>query len=181
MLGGVGVFDYDNDGWPDIQPTEICQDWKDRRFVGRLPYAVTGRWRDGQKPDWGLGIQQWRRPISITTAGSTSGRRLVGPPPRRNRGDGLSRRHDSLGTDAKPLGGGGGWFDYDSDGWLDLFVVHYVAWDPAAEPFCEDHHRQPHLYHRVSTRPVDVFRVLTCGCGLLRCPTSGDIGFKARD
>ena len=29
-----------------------------------------------------------------------------------------------------------GWFDYDNDGWLDLFVSNYVAWDPATEPRC---------------------------------------------
>ena len=29
-----------------------------------------------------------------------------------------------------------GWFDYDNDGWLDLFVSNYVAWDPASEPQC---------------------------------------------
>jgi enediyne biosynthesis protein E4 len=29
-----------------------------------------------------------------------------------------------------------GWFDYDNDGWLDLFVSNYVAWDPASEPRC---------------------------------------------
>jgi hypothetical protein len=29
-----------------------------------------------------------------------------------------------------------GWFDYDNDGWLDLFVSNYVAWDPGTEPRC---------------------------------------------
>jgi len=29
-----------------------------------------------------------------------------------------------------------GWFDFDNDGWLDLFVSNYVAWDPKAEPRC---------------------------------------------
>ena len=29
-----------------------------------------------------------------------------------------------------------GWFDYDNDGWLDLFVSNYVAWDPKTEPSC---------------------------------------------
>jgi hypothetical protein len=29
-----------------------------------------------------------------------------------------------------------GWFDYDNDGWLDLFISNYVIWDPATEPLC---------------------------------------------
>jgi hypothetical protein len=36
----------------------------------------------------------------------------------------------------KPWSISSGWVDYDNDGWLDLFVTNYVAWDPANEPRC---------------------------------------------
>jgi hypothetical protein len=35
-----------------------------------------------------------------------------------------------------------GWFDYDNDGWLDLFVSNYVEWDAAREPRCGTPERQ---------------------------------------
>jgi hypothetical protein len=35
-----------------------------------------------------------------------------------------------------------GWFDYDNDGWLDLFVSNYVVWDAATEPRCGTPERQ---------------------------------------
>src|SRR5207247_399676 len=30
------------------------------------------------------------------------------------------------------------WLDYDGDGWLDLMIVSYCAWDPRTEPVCSD-------------------------------------------
>ncbi len=40
------------------------------------------------------------------------------------------------GGQPKPWSVSSGWVDYDNDGWLDLFVTNYVAWDAAKEPRC---------------------------------------------
>ena len=32
----------------------------------------------------------------------------------------------------------GAWLDYDRDGFLDLFVVNYLSWEPGADPICDE-------------------------------------------
>ncbi|MBI1785970.1 MAG: CRTAC1 family protein, partial [Acidobacteria bacterium] len=56
----------------------------------------------------------------------------------RNRGDGSFEDVTArAGLDETgPWSVAAAWFDYDNDGLLDLFVVRYVDWDPAAERYC---------------------------------------------
>jgi Tfp pilus assembly protein PilF len=149
MLGGVAVFDFDNDGWPDIFVAngatmpgleKVDASFRNRLFrnnrdgtftdvtvkagVGGAGYSMGVAAADFDNDGW----------IDLAVTG------LRGTTLYRNRGDGsfedvTARSGLSQGRWAVAAG----WFDYDNDGWLDLFVVNYVAWDPAAEPFCGDH------------------------------------------
>src|SRR5260370_37474466 len=64
----------------------------------------------------------------------------------RNLGNGhfldVTAKAGVAGGQPKPWSVSSGWLDYDNDGWLDLFVTDYVAWDPAKEPRCGNPDRQ---------------------------------------
>ena len=148
MLGGVAVFDYDNDGWPDIfvvngasmpglekidasfrnrlfrnQRDGTFSDVTDKAGLGGAGYSMGVAAADFDNDGW----------VDLLVTG------LRGVTLYRNRGDGSFE--DATARSGLAPGGwsvAAGWFDYDNDGWLDLFVVRYVAWDPAAEPFCGD-------------------------------------------
>jgi hypothetical protein len=102
---GVTVGDFDNDGWPDIFVTALggC------RLFRNVPV-------DPANPEKG------RKFVDITTSAGDLAR-SDWP----TRGDFLARRTPMSFPSSCAF------FDYDNDGYLDLFVCHYVTWSPEGD------------------------------------------------
>ncbi|MDQ6662942.1 MAG: FG-GAP-like repeat-containing protein, partial [Acidobacteriota bacterium] len=164
MIAGVAVLDYDNDGWPDIyiangaSVPDLIK--KDSSYSNRLfRNNRDGTFSDvtGKAGVAGAGYSMGVAAADFDNDGNVDlfvtgvrGNTLF-----RNRGDGTFEDV----TKAAGLGETGkwsvaaGWFDFDNDGLLDLFVVRYVVWDPATEIFCGNSgHRQ--YCHPSNYRPL---------------------------
>jgi hypothetical protein len=150
MVGGVAVFDYDNDNWPDIyfvngasQP-DLTK--PDASYFNRL-YRNNGdgTFRDvtliakvpGAGYATGVAAADYNNDgfVDLFIAGVNRNTLY------RNRGEGTFEDATAVAGLAqnagrKPWSISAGWFDYDNDGWLDLFVVNYCEWIPAQEPPC---------------------------------------------
>ncbi len=146
MLAGVAVFDFDNDGWPDIFVANgadvLTQKKTDATFRNRLFQNSHGKFTDVTEKA-GLGGEGYSMGVAAADYDNDGWVDLFVTGVRsntlyRNRGDGT---FENITARAGLKGDGkwsvaAGWFDYDNDGWLDLFVVRYVVWDPATEPRC---------------------------------------------
>jgi hypothetical protein len=152
MVGGLAAFDYDNDGCMDLFLTNGAA-IPDLRKSGPEYYNRLYRNNcDGTFTDVtaGAGVAGEGYSMAAATAdfdndGFTDifvagvNRNIL----YRNMGDGrfqdVTVKAGMTGVDPK-LGKlwsiGAGWFDFDNDGWLDLFVSNYVVWDASTEPVC---------------------------------------------
>jgi hypothetical protein len=139
MSGGVALIDYDGDGWPDIYFTNAPS--VDMALHGRRARsALYHNNHDGTFTDVtdkaGVGYPCWAMGAAVGDYNNDGRPDLLvtclnGVVLYRNNGDGTFTDV----TKSSGLGGDSGWAtgaafgDYDSDGWADLFVSHYVEFD----------------------------------------------------
>ena len=158
MAGGIAIFDYDGDGRLDLYFTNGAIQPQlrkpDASWQNRL-YRNQGGWRFEDVTDKagvpGTGFYFGVAAADYDNDGHTD-LFVAGMPSSilyRNRGNGtfedVTQPARVQNRQQWPIGAG--WFDYDNDGRLDLFVVNYVKWEPAAEPFCGDSvHRKYRTY-----------------------------------
>ena len=154
--GGLAVFDYNNDGRPDIFFTNGAHtpslEKTTAAYANRL-YRNDGDMRFTDVTDAsgtkGVGYAMGAAAgdydndghVDLFVAGVKTNQLL------RNRGDGtfedvIARAGIASGDWAVAAG----WFDYDSDGQLDLFVVNYVQWSPDTNRYCGDQSRGLRIY-----------------------------------
>ena len=147
MIAGIAVFDFDNDDLPDVfisNGAEIPSLQKtDSSYSNRLFRNLgDGRFEDVTEKA-GLAGAGYCMGIAAADFNNDGWTDLFVTGVRSNKlyqnlGKGSFR---DVGKEAGVEGNGvwsiaAGWFDFDNDGWLDLFVVNYVQWDPAREIHC---------------------------------------------
>ncbi len=152
MPGGVAVLDYDRDGFMDIYFTNGAQSPSLRRSGpdewNRL-YRNLGNGRFADVTDHagvqGDGYMMGAAAADFDNDGFPDlfvtgvGRNIL----YRNLGNGTFRdvTADARLSSTHPQDGPmwsihGAWLDFDRDGWLDLLIVNYCAWNPVREPYC---------------------------------------------
>jgi hypothetical protein len=171
MCGGVAIFDFDNDGLPDIFFTNGAKLPEMKKtdpsyYNCLLKQRPDGTFDDvtaragltGKDLDFNFGVavgdydNDGFEDLFICSAGRNA---LY-----HNNGNGtFTDVTATSGIGAKPadtLSVAGAWFDYDNDGLLDLIVDNYTVWTPQSDIRCStggvEHYCDPGRYRNVPPR-----------------------------
>src|SRR6266705_3491535 len=153
---GVLVFDFDNDGWPDIyvandsNPSALYRNNHDGTFTDIAVRAGCAYSQDG-KPQAGMGVaigdfdRNGTMDVFKTNfAGDTS--TLYS-----NSGDGFCEDRtfaSGIGINTRWLGWGTGFVDLDNDGWLDLFLTNGHVYPEVSRLKTEAGYKQRKVVYR---------------------------------
>ena len=150
MVGGVGVIDYNNDGLEDLY-------FVNGAAIPELEKTRPEHWNRLYRNDGNFRFTDVTAKAGVAGAGygmavaagdydndNFSDLFVAGVNRNilyRNNGDGsftdVTARAGVAGDEPyKRWSISAGWFDYNNDGHLDLFVVNYCQWDPKTEPYC---------------------------------------------
>lgn len=150
MAGGLAVFDYNNDGLPDIFFTNgaslpTLKDKHPNRLyknLGGLKFEdVTAEaGLTGEGFSIGAAAADFDRDGWTDLFVAGAGRNLL------YRNENGRFTLTPRGVKDEKFAAGAAWLDYDSDGKLDLFVVNYIDWTPAFSKYCGDPARNLRVY-----------------------------------
>ena len=178
---GVGVVDYDLDGYPDLYfltGTPLPLDPSRLSPVNRCYRNMDGwQFRDVTAAT-GLGDNGYSAGLAVGDIDSDGFPDIFvnGFGPHRlfrNQGDGtFSEIGAAAGVNDDQWGTSAAFLDYDGDGLLDLYVCHYALWSLATNKFCGDRERGVRIFcNPSSVEPVIHVLFHNEGDGLFRNAT----------
>ncbi|HZN12076.1 MAG TPA: CRTAC1 family protein [Blastocatellia bacterium] len=177
MTGGVGVIDYDADGFPDIYFANGAELPAMEKTSPQFWNRLWRNHRDGTFTDVtaeaGVAGAGYAMGVAVADYDNDGDQDLFVAGVNRNtlfRNGGDGRFADvTAGAGLTGVDPGRGkmwsvaaaWLDYDRDGRLDLFVVNYCKWRPDLDPYCGDSARGLRTYcfpDRYEGLPNQLFR-----------------------
>lgn len=177
LPGGLGVIDFDGDGWPDLfctngaslpGLTKTGPEFWNRLYRnnrdGTFSDITTKAGLQGEGYSMGVAVGDYNNDgyEDLFVAGVHANFLY------RNNGDGtftdvtLAAGLRGPGSLKRPMWSVGAcWIDYDRDGNLDLFISNYCDWEPGSDPICGGMQDQVRAYchpDRYHAEPMQLYR-----------------------